>query len=275
MADVYPNEAYPSDASVALLDGTTDQEVGLAYLAKGVGPASEPSYEIQYNRRQQRENRRMAIIVEGFVVDEGSLKIGVYPFNYTMAGVHKRFAGATNQSIPDDAIRYVYVDTSNALQVAASYPDDISAFIPLAKVTTSSGAVTIKTEIGHARVVVGPLVPKIAMTIGDESGDVIRVTLQLEDQSGYAVAHRWLAELWLGDSAYGDLAATAPSGGVSVATGQQLGSHLVANKHLKAVSSSDGTIAIDITDTAAPTFYVMAVGGGSDLVASDAVTFTA
>ena len=71
MADVYPNEAYPSDASVALLDGTTEQKTGLAYIAKGVGPASEPSYEIQYNRRQRRENHRLAVVTEGLVVDEG------------------------------------------------------------------------------------------------------------------------------------------------------------------------------------------------------------
>ncbi len=274
MADTYPNEAYPSDASTSLLDGTTDQETGLAYIAKGVGPASEPSYEIQYNRRQQRENRRLAVVAEGLVVDEGSLAIGVYPFNYTLGGKQKRFEGATNQAVPDDATRYVYVDASNALQIAASYPDDVSTFVPLAKVTTSSGNMTIEIEIGHARAVVGPLVPRIGVTVGQEGSDTITVTLQLEDQSGNAVALRWLGEIWLGDAAYGDLTATAPSGGVAVATGQQLGAHLVSNKHLKAISSSGGVIAIDITDTGTPTFYVMAVGGGADLAASEPVTFT-
>jgi len=71
---------------------------GLPYIAKGLGPASEPSYEVQYNRRQERENQRLALVTEGLVVDEGSLRIGVYPFNYTLGGVHKRFAGATNMT---------------------------------------------------------------------------------------------------------------------------------------------------------------------------------
>jgi hypothetical protein len=273
MADVHPNEVYPSDVSVALLDGTTDQQTGLAYIPKGTGPASEPSYEIQYNRRQQRENRRLAVATEGLVVDEGALKIGVYPFNHTLGGEHQRFKGATNQSVQDDAVRYLYVDSANTLQIAASYPTDISTFVPLAKVTTADGVMIIASEIGHARVVVGPLVPLIKVTVGQESSDQITVTLQLEDPSGNAIARRWLGEIWLGDSAYEDLAGTAPSGGVAVSTGQQLGAHVVADKHLKVISSSGGKIEVDITDTGTPTFYVMAVGGGADLVASSAVTF--
>jgi hypothetical protein len=122
--------------------------------------------------------------------------------------------------------------------------------------------------------VVGPLLPVIGVAVGEESSDTIRVTLQLQDQSGNAVARRWVAEIWLGNSAYGDLAATAPDGGMSIAIGQQLGADIVTDKHLRAVSSPDGTIAVDITDSGSPTFYVMAVGGGADLVASDAVTFT-
>jgi hypothetical protein len=273
MSDVYPNETYPAETSVALLDGTTDQGTGLAYIAKGVGPASQPSYEIQYNRRQQRQNLRLAVITEGMVVDEGALKIGVYPFNYTLGGLHKRFAGATNQGVPDNATRYVYVDSSNSLQIADAYPADISAFVPLAKVIAAGGAVTMESHIGRARVVVGPQIRRIGTTVGAESSNTIHVTLQLEDQSGQAVSCPWLAEIWLSGSAYGDLVATAPSGGLSVAVGQQLGAHLVSNKYLKVVSSSEGTIALDITDSGSPTFYVMAVGGGADLVAGGPVAF--
>jgi len=273
MSDTYPNEAYPSDASVALLDGTTDQKTGLTYIAKGVGPASQPSYEIQYNRRQQRENRRMALVAEGLVVDEGSLKIGVYPFEYTLGGLHKRFTGATNQTIPDNATRYAYVDSSNALQVSVAYPADIATFVPLARITTAAGAMTIETHIGRARVVVGPRVRQIGVSIGQESNNVIPVTLQLQDQAGQAIAGRWLAEVWLSGSAYGALVQTAPTGGLSVSVGWQLGAALVAGKHIKVVSSADGTVVVNISDSAAPTFHVMAVGGGADLVAGGPVTF--
>jgi len=273
MPDVFPNETYPPDAAVALLDGTVDQATGLAYIAKGVGPASEPSYEIQYNRRQHRENRRLALMTEGLVVDEGALKIGVFPFNYSLDGVHKRFAGATNQAVPDDATRCIYVDDANALQIAESYPQDVSTFVPLAEVTADGGSLTIQTDLGRARVVVPPLKPRLSLTVGEEASDVVRVTIQLEDAAGNAVSRRWLGEFWLSDSPYGDLAATAPSGGVAVGVGQQLGEHLVSNRHLKAVSSADGAVALDLTETGTPTFYLMAVGGGADLAASGAIIF--
>ena len=40
----YPNEAYPTDATILSLDGTVDVLTGLPYVAKGVGPNSTPSY---------------------------------------------------------------------------------------------------------------------------------------------------------------------------------------------------------------------------------------
>ena len=273
MADVFPNETYPPDSAVAMLDGTTDQPTGLPYIAKGTGPASVPSYEIQYNRRQQRESRRLAVVTEGLVVDEGGLMIGVYPCNYTLGGQQKRFAGATNQAVPDDATRFVYIDASNTLQIAASYPTDISTFIPLAKVVVSNGATTIETDVGYARLAAGPLEPRIIATVGTEASDTIAVTFQLEDVSGNAIARRWLGEIWLSDSDFGDLATLAPTGGVSVTTGQQLGSHLVANKHVKAISDANGTITIDVTDSGTPTFYVMASAVGAKTPVSAAITF--
>ena len=153
MPDIFPNEAYPSDAAVALLDATTDQSTGLAYIAKGAGPASMPPYEVQYNRRQQRENRRMALVTAGLVVDEGSLRVGVYPLDYSLGGQFKHFDGATAQAVPDNSTRYVYVDSANALQIAASEPADVTTFVPLAKVVTTSGAMTITPRINFARIV--------------------------------------------------------------------------------------------------------------------------
>ena len=58
----YPNEAYPTDAQVEGLDGTADSTTGLSYVAKGVGPNSTPTYEVQYNRRLQRQNAMLAVV---------------------------------------------------------------------------------------------------------------------------------------------------------------------------------------------------------------------
>jgi len=273
MADIYPNEAYPSDAAIAQLDATVDQQTGLPYVAKGTGPASVPSYEVQYNRRLQRQNRRLAMMTEGLVVDEGGLMIGVYPCNYTLGGQHKHFAGATAQAVPDNATRVVYIDSANALQIAGAYPVDVSTFVPLATVVAASGSLTIHSDVGWARMMVGPLEPRIGVSVAAETSDVIAVTFQLQDADGNPIARRWLGEIWLSDSDFGDLAATAPSGGLSVTTGQQLGADLVPDKHLKVISDASGAMTVNIADAAAPTFFVMVVGEGIGAPASAAITF--
>lgn len=146
MSLTYPNEAFPSDETLLGLDGTVDAATGLAYIAKGVGPNSTPTYEIQYNRRLGRQNGILAALRQGTVVDEGSLKIGVYPLEYTLGGVRKSFLGATDQSVPDEATRKVYIDDSNALQIQASFPTDLTTFVPLGTVVTSAGSATITDE---------------------------------------------------------------------------------------------------------------------------------
>jgi len=142
----WPNQTYPSDAAIEELDGTTDAATGLAYIAKGVGPNSAPSYEVQYNRRLGRQNAILAAVRQGMVVDEGSLRIGVYPISYTLGGTRKTFAGATNQAVPDNATRKVYLDSANALQVQATFPGTLNSFLPLATVVTANGSMTITDE---------------------------------------------------------------------------------------------------------------------------------
>jgi len=254
MTDTIPNEVYPSDAEVGLLDGQVDVATGLTYIAKGTNPSSSPSYEVQYNRRQQRQNRRLALATEGLVVDEGSLMIGVYPCHYTLAGVRRRFTGATGQAIPDNATRYAYLDSSGALQIEATYPTDIASHLPLAKVVALNGKITITPEIGYARQSVSAAVRTITETVAAQVGEVITVTLALTDAGGQAVAQQWMAELWLSDATLNDLTATSPSGGMSVTTGTQLGADLVSDKHLKAIADSAGQIVVSITHNDAKTY---------------------
>ena len=274
MADIFPTEAYPSDAAIAQLDATTDQATGLPYIAKGTGPASVPSYEVQYNRRLQRQNRRLEVATEGLVVDEGGLKVGVYPCNYTLGGQHKHFPGATAQAVPDNDTRFVYIDSANALQVAAAYPADISTFLPLATVVVQNGSLTILPDIGYARLTVTPPDAHIGASAAAEVADLIAVTFQLQDADGYPISRRWIGEIWLSDSDFGDLATAAPTGGVSVTTGQQLGPDLIVGKHLKAISDSSGTIKVDVVDSGSPTFFIMVAGLGVSVPASMSITFS-
>jgi hypothetical protein len=157
MAEIYPSEAWLSDSQAEQLGGTTDQGTGLPYIAKGVGPTSAPTYEVQYNRRQHRSNRILETWRQLQVVDEGSLKIGVYPGTYTLGGLRKTFDGATSQSVPDNDTRYAYLDSNNTLQIAASEPTDLTTYLPLAKIVTSGGVATITDR----RIVAAFHVPQI------------------------------------------------------------------------------------------------------------------
>ncbi len=144
MPVTYPNEIWPPDAEVEALDGTTDEQTGLPYLAKGTGPTSVPSYEVQYNRRQQRQSRILRTWRQGMVVDEGDLNIGVYPIDFMIGGVSKSFLGASGVSIPDDSTKVVYLDDTATLQTATYWPNDVTTFLPLASVTTSNGQMSIE-----------------------------------------------------------------------------------------------------------------------------------
>jgi hypothetical protein len=145
----YPNEVYPSDSAVEALDGAFDAASGLAYIAKGVGPNSSPTYEVQYNRREQRQNAILAPLNQGRVVDEGGLNIGVFPVVFYFGQVRKAFDGATGQAMTDNATRYVWIDASNALATGAAFPADTKTFLPLARVVTANGdIVSIEDERG-------------------------------------------------------------------------------------------------------------------------------
>ena len=138
----YPSETWPTDSAVEALDGTSDPNTGLPYIPKGTGPTSSPSYEVQYNRREQRVNRILVGWRQGMVVDEGGLDIGVYPMVFTIGGVRKSFGGATGVAIPDDSTKVVYLDTSAALQTATTWPGDPTTYMPLAVVAAASGVMT-------------------------------------------------------------------------------------------------------------------------------------
>jgi hypothetical protein len=139
----YPDELWPADSTILDVDGTTDVLTGLPFIPKGTGPTSSPSYEIQYNRRQMRQNLILAPWRQGTVVDEGSLRIGVYPIEYTLGGQRKSFAGLTGMSVLDNGVRVVYLDASAAVQVAAAWPADLGSYLPLAEITTAGGAMNV------------------------------------------------------------------------------------------------------------------------------------
>lgn len=143
MSLTYPNERWPTDAAIEALDGTTDQNTGLPYIAKGTGPHSQPTYEVQYNRAEQRLRQILGSWRQGMVVDEGDLKIGAYPMHYTLGGSRRFFSGASGVSVPDDSLRVLYLDNTATLQLAEAWPADLTTFLPLAGVSTANGQMTL------------------------------------------------------------------------------------------------------------------------------------
>ena len=198
----YPNEQFPGDSTVEALDGTTDTLTGLPYVAKGVNPTSTPAYEVQFNRRLQRQNGILASVRQGMVVDEGSLKIGVYPIDYTLGGTRKSYAGATAQSVPDDSTRYVYLDSSNALQIQSSWPTDISSFLPLAEVVTVAGVTNITDKRVETGFSVAAAEPTAGLTVNDGGGTSATVTVQVKNNGG---------RIWRGGLSYAGGCRTRPT----------------------------------------------------------------
>lgn len=140
---IYPSEVWPAETTVLSVDGGIDAATGLPFIAKGTGPTSSPSYEVQYNRRQMRQNAILAACRQGMVVDEGNLRIGAYPIEYTLLGARRSFVGATGVAVPDNVQRVVYLGTAASLQVAAAWPSDPASYLPLAEVMTANGTLSI------------------------------------------------------------------------------------------------------------------------------------
>jgi len=287
MSDIHPNEAWPSDSAVEALDGTTDGGTGLPYIAKGTNPSSVPSYQVQYQRRERRQNLILAPWRQGQVVDEGGLKLGVYPIDYTLGGTRKHFAGATNQAVADYATKCVYLDSSNSLQIQDAFPPDIRTFLPLAVVTTSGGVMTITdrrmwTAQGVPEFTeriagtdltaeLGDRIPGLEISVGTEFDNAIPVTVQAKDAAGDTLGERVLIRGWLSESEYGGEIATPPNTDFTVTTGAIV-KELTTNKHLLAISNGSGRVIFSVQETGARTFYLMAELDGR-VYASGAITF--
>lgn len=139
----YPDEVHPDDAVVLGLNGQVDQSTGLDYIARGVNANSTPPYEVQFNRRLLRQNRILSLIRQGAVVEDGPLRFGVYPISYRLGGADKSFDGAADQAVADDATTFVWIDSSNALQTGASLPANPTTYLPLARIDTAGGVMTV------------------------------------------------------------------------------------------------------------------------------------
>lgn len=112
----------------------------------------------------------------------------------------------------------------------------------------------------------------VGFTVGAEAANAITVSLQLT-LNDRDLGQRGGVLAYLSDDANGDsVAASAPSGGVAVAT-DGLAIPLVAGKTWLLVSEADGDIALTLTEATAKTFYLVIVLPSGELKVSPAIAF--
>ena len=140
---VYPVEVQKADSVIEALAATIDDKTGVKYIAPGVDQDSTPSLQVQDDGRWDRMLTFLALLNEGRVVETGSLEIGVFPISYVLGGVQTDFDGAIDQAVPDNALKAVYLDSGNLLQIQDAFPPDSTTHLPLAAVQTVNGTMTI------------------------------------------------------------------------------------------------------------------------------------
>jgi hypothetical protein len=119
-----------------------------------------------------------------------------------------------------------------------------------------SGALTTPARLDHTHQLDSGLAKEIlaaAISGNAESGNYRAVTVALKDVRGNATGSRVLVEAWLSSGSYGWEVTTAPTG-FYIASGQT-GDTPTANKRVRGVTQSDGTITFFINTDAVVTLY--------------------
>lgn len=130
------SELYPDDATLLALE--TDDETGVEYIPTGRSP-----YYLEFRKLIHRllESTRRANDLR--VYADGALSVGVRPGRCVIASTTVAFAGSTGLSVDDETTTFVWLDVNgDVVSDSASFPTDRTAYIPLAEITTASGAIT-------------------------------------------------------------------------------------------------------------------------------------
>lgn len=115
----------------------------------------------------------------------------------------------------------------------------------------------------------------VTYTIGAEAANVIRVTGQLKDNRGQAIAQVAPVKVYLASDAAGTtITATAPTSTLAIGTKGTILTVEVTDKMLLLATAADGIFNLDITQTAAPvTYYLVAIMPDGSLAISSAITY--
>lgn len=114
---------------------------------------------------------------------------------------------------------------------------------------------------------------ELDILVNAQVGNVINVAIQVE-WGGANIAQPYALKGWVSDTAGGDLAATAPDGGIAIGTDGIILNEEVADKLFLLLFDSDGQADIDVDQSSADTFYLNFIMPDGSIVSSEALTFT-
>jgi len=113
-----------------------------------------------------------------------------------------------------------------------------------------------------------------SFVIGVEVANTIRITVQLQDGNSNPLSGNYSIRAYLSNLADGSLyATTAPDNSVAIGTTGDIRDIEGTLTLFEVITGSSGTFDIDITHTIAGTFYLVLVGGNSQIITSPAITF--
>lgn len=114
----------------------------------------------------------------------------------------------------------------------------------------------------------------VSFTIGAEAGDVINVAVACKTPKQGAIAERVAFTCYLSDNADGStLTATVPTSNLAVGTNGVILGTLTTNKAVQLLTNAAGLVDLNITQTAAKTYYLVVVMPDGSLSISGAITF--
>ncbi|MFA6133389.1 MAG: hypothetical protein WC869_05155 [Phycisphaerae bacterium] len=184
------SETYPSDSTLNELSGTLDAEQEVLYIPTGQSP-----YYTSFYRMQSRllDVARRAGDLRVYKDSAGALVFGVRAGKYLNGDTAVNYAGASNQSLTDNATHYIYLLANGTLTVNTSgFPvPSATPHIPLATIATgtaSAGGVAGSYDFADITDYRGRAFVSVAGTQRRMSCGT--VTFDSENENGYVtVAH--------------------------------------------------------------------------------------
>jgi len=129
-------ELYPTDATLdALSGGTTPPGVPLPTIGE------QPWYTAMYKALWRLATSMVPLAGLEVFAETVALKFGVREGYYRDARTVRSYAGATGQTVVDDAVNYIYLDLSGGQTLTinqSGFPDISAPHVPLATIATGT-----------------------------------------------------------------------------------------------------------------------------------------